>query len=133
MYFGAPWAAPGPPKTWSDNPLFGSFIVRNPGARSQVVEDLFDKIHEFETAHASFKLAEKHMDPEELQYSKTAQAEAQIDIIKRSLTHQMGMLNAINSSKVMTDEEKTKRGDYLSQYMVKSAEHSLAYMNRIAK
>jgi hypothetical protein len=130
---GAPWADPGPPKTWADNPIFGSFIARNPGAHSQVVSDLYDKMNEFETAHASFKLAEKRMDPDELQYNHTAQALEKVSLIRESLRKQMGVINAINASKTLTDEEKTKRGDQMSQYLVQSAERSLAFLNRVAK
>lgn len=130
---GAPWQAPGAPSTWSDNPVFGSFLARNPGMHSQVVEDLFTKMHEFETAHASFKLAEKRMDPDEIQANRTGMALAKISLIRKSLERQMGVLNAVNASKTLTDDEKTKRGDQMSEYLVRSAERSLLYLNRISK
>ena len=108
-------------------------LVRNPGMHSQVVTDLFDKMHEFETAHADFKLAEKRMDQDEIQFSRTAQAFQKVDIIRRSLRQQMGAINAVNASKTLTDEEKTKRGDSMSSYLVQSAQRSLDYLNRISK
>ena len=130
---GAPWKDPGAPAFWADNPLFGSFIARNPGSHSQVVEDLFSKMHEFETAHASYKLAEKRMNEDEIASSRTAQTMLKIGVIRRSLERQMGAINAVNANKTMTDDDKTKRGDQMSEYLVRSAERSLVYLNRISK
>ena len=56
-----------------------------------------------------------------------------IGVIRRSLERQMGAINAINANKTMTDDDNTKRGDQMSEYLVRSAERSLVYLNRISK
>lgn len=120
-----------PPTTLADNPLVGWFFVRNP-VGGQRIEDYYTMRKEFKEQAVDKSLATKRMEMGELSSVDMLKASASSSLtnIDKALAAQRTALENIYSSS-MTDGEKRRMTDLISQQMMQIASGGLKLMHSI--
>lgn len=126
-----PFKPPGPPIELPDIPFVGAFISRRPDMGAQPIIDFYNEYDKFSQAHANWQEALKRQNPQEMQETGNAKAFINLEQMKKGLDGIHAVINAINSSKDMTTDEKRQRLDSLYSQMVVSAQSGLKVMEQI--
>lgn len=128
----SPWHQQAHPWTVSDIPFVQSFVARNPGMAATSVQDFYDASKTVEESHKDLALAVKNLNTSEIKESSAkVQAFVSMQDMKTALANQANVIEAINKSDKMTNDEKLTHIDALYSAMIKTAQGGLKLTDAI--
>jgi hypothetical protein len=120
------------PWTVADIPFVQSFIARNPGMGATSVQDFYDAVAKIEASHKDLALAVKRLDVGEIKESSAkVQAFVSLQDMRTAIANQATVIEAINKSEKMSNDEKLKHIDALYSAMWKTAQGGLKLADAI--